>query len=74
MNERSPSPARLAKSAGLKLIRVRQSKHIRYTVQAPDGRTATFTVGRSESDVRATKNMLSRLRRFARRPDPATHP
>jgi hypothetical protein len=51
---------------GVRIIRVRKGKHIKLTVQLPDGTTDTIIVGQSESDRRAHLNTRSLVRRLVR--------
>ena len=56
----------MAKTAGLTVERVAQSKHYKLYVKAGDGRTAVITAPRSGSDHRGDKNKLAQMRAFSR--------
>lgn len=68
MDRRVKAAMRLVEAAGLVVIDcdVPRSGHIKAHVRRDDGSTALFIFAGSPSDVRASQNNLSRLRRFAR--------
>lgn len=57
----------VAVDAGLEVVSVEQTKHLKLRLRAPDGRERMFVFPVSRGDnARGAKNAIADLRRFAR--------
>lgn len=56
-----------AEAAGLEVVSVEQTKHVKLRLRAPDGREKLFVFPVTRGDnARGAKNAIADLRRFAR--------
>ncbi len=61
------------KAAGFKVLGLDYGKHLRFTVQMPDGTTKVVIEALSPSDNRARKNRLARLKKWSRQAEVPTN-